>query len=64
MHLFAAVLSPPPCLPDSHDAVGNLGNGETQFTSQFGLTLAGRPKAVVSLRAVLPISLDNKDQQS
>ena len=49
VHLFAAVLSPPPCLPDSHDAVGNLGNGETQFTSQFGLTLAGRPKAVCIL---------------
>lgn len=44
VHLFAAVLSPPPCLPDSHDAVGNLGNGETQFTSQFGLTLAGDRK--------------------
>lgn len=45
----AAGLSPAFCLSDSHGAVGNLGNGQTQFTSQFGLTLAGRPKAVCLL---------------
>lgn len=46
---LAAGLSPALCLSDSHGAVGNLGNGETQFTSQFGLTLSGRSKAVCLL---------------
>lgn len=46
---FVAGLSPALCLSDSHGAVGDLGNGETQPTSQFGLMLVRRPKAICIL---------------